>query len=177
MKAKITETEWAYVAGIIDSDGCIQAPNGYGKNSHYRGEIHIIQRDMPLIDFLFSKFDGSVNVVKRNHKSGIKYYLRWMITGPRMAEILKGALPYLVLKKKQAELAIELQSIILPRGNAKKLPKEIIERRAQIALGIKSLNSPATTECVGSNLEMRQSELIRMKNYERISRSGDSASS
>lgn len=171
----VKATEWAYIAGVIDSDGCIQAPTG-GSKLHYRGEIHVIQRDLHIIEFLYQRFGGSVNVVSRQHKSGLKHYIRWMITGPRMAEVLKGSLPYLVLKAEQARLAIELQSIILPKGKATKLPVEVLEQRARLASRIKQLNSPATTECVGSlTKEMRQSELTQMKNRERVGRSADSA--
>lgn len=160
-----TDTDYAYIAGVIDSDGCIQACKLTSGSGHYRAELHVIQKNIAIIDFLYSRFEGSVNVVNRQHKSGLKNYIRWMITGTRMANILKNCLPYLVLKKEQAKLAIELQSMLVPKGRARKLPVEAIERRKYIAFKMKSLNSPATTECASSRTrEMRQSELTQMKN-------------
>ena len=160
-----TDTDYAYIAGVIDSDGCIQACKNTTGFRHFRAELHVIQKNIAIIDFLYSRLGGSVNVVNRQHKSGLKNYIRWMITGIRMAEIIKGCLPYLVLKKEQGKLALELQSIVLPKGNGKKLSDEIIERRKYIAFKMKSLNSPATTECASSRTrEMRQSELTEMRN-------------
>jgi hypothetical protein len=179
---ELTELEFSYVAGLIDADGCIQAPKGNSiKNRNtgkFRLEIHVIQRDINLIKYLYESFDGSFNIIKRNHKSGIKYYFRWMITGPKAGRVLKGILPYLHLKKKQAELGLELQSLIRTQkfGYKRSLPLEIVERRKQLALEIKNLNSPTTTERDNSNLEMQQSELMRMINHERIGRRTDSAS-
>lgn len=171
---EIKDIEWAYMAGLIDADGCIQAPRGGGKNSHWRIEVHLIQKELNIIDNLWYLFGGSVNVVSRKHQSGIKHYYRWQITGPKCKYFLIGIEPYLILKKKQALLGIELGSLIREKkaGYIRNLPLEIIERREQIAKKIKSLNSPATTECDGSLVkEMRQSELTWMKNRERENRS------
>ena len=174
MSYKLSNEEWAYVAGIIDSDGCIQAPYLSKKTTknrfrHHRIELHIIQRDLPLIEFLYERFQGSVNLVSTKHKSGRHYYMRFMITGPRCAEILSNCLPYLRLKRQQAILAVKLQEIILPKGNAKKLSDELFQKRTSLAKRIKLLNSPATTERVGSlTKEMRQSELAEMKNRQRV---------
>ena len=174
----LNNTEWAYMAGMIDGDGCIQAASRKDGDCQYRVEIHVIQKDLRIIDFLYGHFEGSVGVVSRKHTSGIKHYFRWMISGPRVIEILKGCLPYLVLKKEQAELGIKLQSIILPRGKRIKLSQEIIEQRNEYGKRIKLLNSPATTECVGSlTKEMRQSELEQMKNLQRVARSSTPLSS
>ena len=167
---KLKETEWAYVAGLIDADGCIQAPYLSRKTKNrprsHRIEIHIIQRDLEIIEFLYEKFQGSVNLVSTKREDGRRhYYFRFMITGPRCADILKGTLPYLKLKKEQAELGIALQNIILPKGNSKPLSQDVFERRTSFAEKIKSLNSPVETECFGSlTKEMRQSELMEMKN-------------
>lgn len=174
MKKKMYSIEWAYIAGMIDADGCIQAGKGSGKYAYGRVEVHLVQKELILIDKLWECFGGCVNVVSRKHRSGIKHYYRWQITGPKCVELLKGIEPYLIVKKKQAQLGIELGNLIRAKTGyrKRKLPKEVIERRLQLAIDIKSLNSPATTEYDGSLAkEMRQSELTRMKNRERENRS------
>jgi len=156
------ETEIAYLAGIIDSDGCIGIQK-YSNCNAYRVILTIVQRDMALIEYLFSTFSGSVNVVGVNRHGKKDFYLRWVVTDKKAMVVLKQCLPYLKLKKAQAFLASELFALKKSKNRDKELHKSLFLKN-------KSLNSPATTERVGSK-EMRQSELVEMKNRQSAIRS------
>lgn len=170
--AELTKEEWAYTAGVIDADGCIQAPKGAGKlarNAHHRVEIHVVQKDVRLIDYLASSFGGSVNVVIRHHASGVRHYYRWMVTGIKAGTVLRGIIPYLVLKGAQARIGLELQALIRVRGASgcrRRLPQEVIERRAQLAASIKALNSPVETESTDPLMGDATVRAARMKNVQ-----------
>lgn len=171
---KITKMDWAYLAGVIDSDGCIGTQkNTIGRT--YRPYLVVIQRDMVLIEWLFSKFEGRVNLVSRKRADRTDYYLRWETHNTKTTNILKGSLPYLIVKKEQAKLAIELVETRKFHGNKKGKPctEETIQRQKEIYSRIRSLNSPETTERIGSLTKgMRQSELTEMKNRQSATRSG-----
>lgn len=158
--------DWAYLAGVIDSDGCIGTQkNTIGRT--YRPYLVVIQRDMVLIEWLFSKFEGRVNMVSRKRTDRTDYYLRWETHNTKTTNILKGCLPYLIVKKEQAKLAIEMVQTRKCVGNVRGRPctDETIQRQQEIYSRIRSLNSPETTERIGSlTKEMRQSELTEMKN-------------
>ena len=168
---------WGYMAGTIDSDGCI----GGGKNTNchtYRPYLVVIQKDMKLIEWLYSNFGGSVNLVSRNHSTRKKWYIRWMVTNQKCVDILKKCLPYLIVKKEQAKLAIRMveEAKSGKQRGKRNIPKYIYKLQENLCNSIKSLNSPATTERTGSlTKEMRQSELAEMKNRQREIRSGFSA--
>jgi hypothetical protein len=170
---RMTQTDWAYMAGTIDSDGCI----GSQKNTNcatYRPYLVVIQKDMRLIEWLFNKFEGSVNIVGRKHPDRTDWYVRWMVVNSRVAAILKECIPYLIVKKEQALLAVEMvDKTFSGRLQGRKgLPSELIARQKGLYESIKLLNSPATTESFGSlTKEMRQSELTEMKNRQRGDRS------
>lgn len=163
---EITELDWAYFAGVIDSDGCI----GTGKNSTcrtYRPYLVIIQRDMVLIEWLYSKFGGCVNLVSRKRADRTDYYLRWGTYNTKTVNILKRCLPYLVIKKEQAKLVLEMIAAIKVLGSTRGKPytEASIQKQRKLHYRICSLNSPETTERIGSlKKEMRQSELAEMKN-------------
>src|SRR3990167_619389 len=121
-RIKMNECDWAYLAGVIDSDGCIQASKcGRSTSHYYQLSLHVIQKKMPIIEFLHKNFGGGISLVWRTH-SKTRYYFRFVLTGVKCSELLKRVLPYLKNKREQALLGIELQSIQLPRGNSKKLP-------------------------------------------------------
>ena len=69
----------AYLAGIIDADGCISIQK-YSNSRAYRVVLTVVQRDIELIEYLFSMFNGSVNVVSVNRRDKKEFYLRWIWT-------------------------------------------------------------------------------------------------
>lgn len=174
---KMKRTNWGYVAGTIDSDGCI----GTQKNTNcktYRPYLVVIQKDMKLIEYLYSNFGGSVNIVSRKRVDNIDFYIRWMVVNQRCVNILKKCLPYLIVKKEQAILAVRMveEAKCGKQKGFRRIPEHIYDLQKDLHFSIKNLNSPATTERVGSlKKEMRQSELTEMKNRQREIRSGFSA--
>jgi hypothetical protein len=160
-RCKMKDVDIAYLAGIIDADGCIGIQK-YSNCNSYRVILTVVQRDVALIEYLFNTFSGSINVVKGGVKNA-KFYLRWVVTDTKAMEVLVQCIPYLKLKKQQAYFAKELFDL-------KKLGTHDAEKMREIYLKNKSLNSPATTERVDSK-EMQQSELTQMRNRQRENRS------
>jgi hypothetical protein len=164
-------TDKAYLAGIIDSDGCISIQK-YSNCGSYRVILTVVQRDMGLIEYLYSIFGCSVNVVSVNRKYGKQFYLRWVATDKKAHQLLKLIFPYLRLKRKQAELAIALYRAKLRNKKGGRYSTCAIKSQKNFFIAIKNLNSPATTERVSSlTKEMRQSELVEMINRQRENRS------
>lgn len=87
----------AWCAGFFDGEGCIT----FGRiNGYIRIFCTIGQRvQEPLLIFK-EEFGGGVSLDKK----GLYHY---QLTGPKAGEMLERLLPHLVVKKGQAELAIE----------------------------------------------------------------------
>lgn len=103
------DTEWAYAAGVIDSDGYIamqhQTPANR-PNPYYRVSVRVIQTDLRVLDWFKEIFSG--NIYLQNHSRGNrKECWAWQKRDTPADEFLKGILPYLVYKKDQAELCLE----------------------------------------------------------------------
>ena len=104
-----------YAAGVIDSDGCItigrhnKVING-NTFTNYRLEVIVGQTDGRAVDFLFGTFGGYIH--KRNALPPNRPFIyRWEIRGEKAMKLLKRLIPFLRIKREQAELAIQFQSI------------------------------------------------------------------
>lgn len=106
-----------YAAGLIDGEGCITIGRHHktirGNNFiEYRLEVIVNQTDGGAIDFMYGTFGGYIH--KRNSKPNPNYrpfLYRWEIRGEKAMKFLKRIIPFLKIKKQQAELAIQFQSI------------------------------------------------------------------
>lgn len=107
----------AYAAGILDGEGCIcivrkrisGGPN-HGKIQNYFMTVVISQKDGKLMDWLVGNFGGSVYMHFKSTKTGWTH--EWSLNHNKAADFLKSLLPFLVLKKRQAEIAIRYQTRI-----------------------------------------------------------------
>lgn len=102
----MTETDLAYIAGLFDGEGCVlvaKAARTNGKQ-YYTLLTNISNKDLRCLRFSQERFGGRINV-QRSSQVG-----RWALTSNRAARFLKAILPYLVIKKDQAEKAIEYQA-------------------------------------------------------------------
>jgi len=105
------ETEKAYIAGLVDGEGCISICRRKKKqrnnsNWYYEPQVAVTNTDRRLLDFLIDLYGGWIAIVKGkkdNHKTGY----HWKITGDNMRTLLKDILPYLKSKEKQAKILLQ----------------------------------------------------------------------
>ena len=104
------KTDLAYVAGIIDGEGCIRlASRGLRNNlvSYYIGvEVGMTNKD--LIYSLKEMFGGCVIV--RNQQGNRKTRYDWSLRTKMALDFIKLIYPYLRVKKQQADVALRFQS-------------------------------------------------------------------
>ena len=106
---RLRKTELAYVAGIIDGEGCISL-NKNRQTGYMALHLSVANTDELLADYLHSLFGGH-RYVNRRSKRGPKHknVWYWSLYAENAVTILKLILPYLKLKRPQVELAIEFQ--------------------------------------------------------------------
>lgn len=100
----------AYIAGILDGEGCItiirQKRKSYKLGWQYQLRIIVSNADRWLCYFLKQEFGGSVQ--ECFSPTNTKMY-RWYLTSRKALNFLEAVLPYIHIKKSQAEVAIEFQ--------------------------------------------------------------------
>lgn len=116
----LTPTEWAYVAGIIDGEGSISIVRAMKKVTRPNGEVYdyiiltpsvqINNTNQPLLTWLGQKLDMRVNSRQKSRLSGATLLKRepsvcyvMTVAGFRCYNLLAGILPYMIVKKAQAE--------------------------------------------------------------------------
>ncbi len=104
----------AYAAGIMDGEGTIEInvknpkKGGYGQKSpwHYL-RVSVANTDVGLIYWFQRNFGGAVGKPRRSSRGGRKSILTWAIVSKQASDFLKLVLPYLMVKKRQAELGVD----------------------------------------------------------------------
>lgn len=97
----------AYTAGIIDGEGCISAYRRQATPRRYEMYVNVSATDEWLTRWLKMRYGGSVYVIPR--KGNQRDLWRWNISAKKAREFLSLMLPYLQLKRMEAELAIQFQ--------------------------------------------------------------------
>lgn len=136
---KLLDAEKAYFAGLFDGEGCIHIsvhpPHGEGKNVYHCLQVIISNTDVDIINYLHATFGGYVHLLSPRPRH--RHCYEWVLRSRRARLFLECLLPFLRIKKEQAELAIEFQSTM--RGHSRELSPEIIEVRDGYRLAIVKL--------------------------------------
>lgn len=145
-----SKTDWAYMAGIMDGEGsfCISKVTLHSKSGKpyfgYDCKVMVANTSEVLIKWLVGKFGGKyrvgVNEASKQaqawgSKKTIRPCYRWTMEGYRNQELfLLAVIPYLVIKRAQAIVALEWTRMLNQKNPAKRL--ELHKR--MIALNAKS---------------------------------------
>ncbi len=109
----MNKIDLAYIAGFFDGEGSISIAQGIDKNSiFYFTSIRIGQsgkRGQQFCNWMKIKFGGTV---WSGYVEGKQRFYKWEINGLKGRLFIKQILPYLRLKKEQAELVMEFQKIL-----------------------------------------------------------------
>ena len=120
----MTEAERAYLAGILDGEGCLAIYKQFQKATpiraarwHFFPRVTVGNTRLELLFWLKQKLGGAVNVNTKQigrRKTGY----RWTCSDRRAIEVITLALPYLLLKRSQAELILSFRAKRISREDA-----------------------------------------------------------
>jgi hypothetical protein len=111
----LKETTCAYLAGLIDADGSITIEGRNYKhttNKGYRVKICVYNCRQKIIDYLIDTIGGSnrSNNINRSHAKW-RDCIEYKLLDNQAIKLIEGILPYLIIKKKQALIALEADKI------------------------------------------------------------------
>lgn len=141
-------TTWAYLAGLLDADGCISVnarTDAHTGRRSYASRVFVANADKALMNWLVAEFDGNINLSNQNAPAHHRTMYRWIVYGLQSGPILEAVLPYLRVKARQAELALRFIETLQPpiaNGGVRvaKLSKDTIKLREHIVLQLKRMN-------------------------------------
>lgn len=145
---KTKERLLAYAAGIIDGEGSIslkhQSPRPANRsiNESWVSKLTVKMNDLEALNLLSSLFGGNIKMVhdKTKIEKGLFPGYSWDLTSKKATKALKKILPFLRIKKEQAEIVLRYQSRIDHAKHGQKLSDHEIEIRQKIANRLKFLH-------------------------------------
>jgi len=139
----VNEQEWAYLAGFVDADGAITVTRGFSSRSPtrptYTVRLGVSNCDKDIIDWLVAELGGGVSLSNRNAPRHHRSLWRWSVSGTSAGPILFSLLPYLHIKQKRAELALQFIGTIGSPGGPG-LTKEVVRQRDHIFKHLARMN-------------------------------------
>lgn len=129
------EEDYAYFAGLIDSEGCFRIKKWKPKNkpNHaYNISVEIGNTKLPILPWIVERFGGSVVFIsaKTNKRSSAT----WTLSAAALYEILPKIRVFLTIKKEVCDKLIEFQKTILSNGGDRhsELFRALFEKRMEI---------------------------------------------
>lgn len=104
-------TDLAYIAGIIDGEGCISIERRRYAEGKYKKIVSLTVSNTEewLCQWLKLSWGGRIRIRIDKRENHLPLY-NWVVYRAKAIEVLKVILPYLKIKKPQAEIAIGFQS-------------------------------------------------------------------
>jgi hypothetical protein len=138
----------AYLAGIVDGEGCVEVRFLSGRTARRTGldmRIVVGNTDRRLIDWLVETWGGRVHVAAR---AGVRDMHVWTLMVRSNRELCEALLPHLRLKAEQLALALEAASLSIsrgrnPDGTTRTIPPDNLARRAAIVQEVAQLKRGA----------------------------------
>lgn len=153
VRKEYSSTQIAYLAGIIDGEGSIYIGN-FSKNPktgspYFQTNIQVTNTEKSLIDWIFETFGGLISkrTPRQTSKNSTKQAWVWTASGERVTHICELILPYLLCKRKQAEIMLKMRSTYTNERHVKKgnqglipLDQELITLRQSYMNELRSLH-------------------------------------
>lgn len=135
----------AYMAGIVDGEGCISI-YGDGRKTVtgfpvYRLSLAIAMQNKPVLDLFVSNFGGRIYMAHKNPNAHKSPYWRLPYMCHKAARVISTLRPYLRIKTEQADLAIRFQSTRIRRkGQGFEHPKSYYDEATEMHRLMSELN-------------------------------------
>ena len=136
-----SETEKAYVAGIIDGEGSFYL--GAVKNiskpyseKFYSSTLSVEMGCKSVPEWLHNNYGGGL-YSRIRHGRNYEMWI-WKANGVLAEKITKEIYPYLVEKRKEAEIFLEFRKTIIKSMRRKKMSKGLVEKRDGLIRDLRS---------------------------------------
>lgn len=141
----------AYAAGFIDGEGSIgiaranprKGWHSRGTTPRYEAHVTVVNTVREPMEWLYQEFGGHLRN-KKPGKEGWKPQYCWVISNRRAVSVLRELLPYLKVKRSQADLLIAFMDgkTLTPKRYRLEVPPEEVAWREDMRQKMLALNSP-----------------------------------
>ena len=132
----------AWMAGFFDGEGYVGVIRNWDRRYqkyNYRVQVSLGQVSPFPLEVFREHFGGNL----RHQKNGHQGFWEWRVTGEKAYAPMRLLAPYLIVKRRQAELILEFGQIAVPhdqRTRYRTIPENIIAHRRAIWAALVELN-------------------------------------
>lgn len=149
---KPTIEDFAYLAGFIDAECCLNIQKSFPKNRPnptYKIQLQCNNTKFPCFKWLLERFGGQIHFIDRSHFiPACRNQMTWRLSSASLAPILDKIYPFLKHKKPVCEAMIKFYKTTIPLNgvisrnnpNFTEFYKPVLEERERIFHKIQSLN-------------------------------------
>ena len=151
---ELSETDKAYIAGLVDGEGCFYIGRRTDKTGTvvFNLVVMVSQCDQEYLQYWCEKVGiGGVYMVERSKKHNHHNSYQWRIGGNKaIRKFISTIFPYLVLKKEQAKTALDFMEFQGFSGRA-------LGRKSSVSVSVSDNYRAALT---GMKIKARQENSI-----------------
>src|SRR5215469_32062 len=112
---EITENEKAYWGGVLEGERCISL----GKRQVYvTPTLQVTNTYLPLLEWCQARFSGGI-YERMEYRIHRKHSWLWSVAGQKALSAIRAAYPYLLVKRRQAEIVLALPRYQPDRENGR----------------------------------------------------------
>jgi hypothetical protein len=163
------DLELAWIAGFMDGEGTItikKYARYKGQSIRYQAYMCICQATednesaLKALELVQKNFGGSIYPQSKSKDTNARSSHQWLVVSSTAVDCVKQLLPYLVVKRKQAELLIKYGEGINSKRGAKRLTDEILQQRYDYWYEMRKLNVRGTNHLQRLNEETAIADVI-----------------
>jgi len=142
------ETDLAWVAGFIDGEACITIRKYKGQkavNFTHQLDIHLSNTSREALEKVQSVLGvGVIHSIPQRAKLGFKETWQFVIVANQAEAALRQVLPYLIAKRREADIALEFAKLPRESYGRDGVPEHIMQMREDLFLRIRAGRSKGT---------------------------------
>jgi hypothetical protein len=143
-----TQLDWARLAAFLDGEGSIRVARQIKNKATqmhwpiYTLLVAVDNTDLRLMSWLTSLFGGTIDdkCHKNRAATGRRQLYRWRATKDERRVVLENCMPYFILKRKQAELGLQMLLTTTGTRPGQRRPVERVIRQEAICSELNALN-------------------------------------
>lgn len=137
-----SESEWAWLGGVIDGEGHISMLKR--RNGQMARRVAITNCNLPLLVAIAAAFGGKIHThtpPKPKHRQ----QFQWYTYGDHARMVLHGALPYLIVKREEAEIFLAFAARTQPGKWGSHLKTTELAAREKLLARVEALRARTWT--------------------------------
>ena len=125
----------AYMAGFFDGEGCVTISRPHSR-SNYQLEVNIGNTNREVLEWIQRNYGGRLHALRK--PTYYKPYSVWQVSGEEAIHFLQLVLPFLKVKREEAELAIRFP-LWGRQGRGHNIPEEVKHERQELSDAIRGI--------------------------------------